>query len=198
MRSRIIWLFAVILTLGSSSCTSPPSADPPDQDQTGAASPTSEVVESPEPLSYESVIHPNRLGPIEIGMTLREANEVSEANFQVQGFNSQEGARCYYASPDKLQGLQLQMEPSSQPTDPLDGPIVVINIQDPRFRTAKEIHVGSTEQETRDAYPSAKAAPFEYDPNGKVLSIDDGLHFVTDGSKVISIQAGSYRSEGCA
>lgn len=196
MRSRVIWSVALAILLNLNACTSTPS-DEPDKGKAGG-SPTPDVAVSSQPLSYGSLIEPDGVGPVKIGMTLREASQASGANFRVEGFNSEEGATCYWARPDGLEGLQLQMETDTQPTDPFDGPIAVIHIRDSRFRTSKDIRVGSTEQEVRNAYPSARVEPYEYDPGGHVLSVEGNLHFVTNGSKVASVQVGSYRSEGCS
>jgi hypothetical protein len=143
-------------------------------------------------------IHAQGVGPIRVGATLREANEMAGTSFAPGAIGDFDG-RCYQVSAPDVPGITVQVEPATRPDDPLDGPIAVIYVEDGRYRTDEDVGVGSTEVDVWAAYPTVEVRPDEYAQTHNVMTTaNDSIHFETDGSAVTSIQVGSYRVEGCA
>ena len=167
----------------------------------------------PERLGQESTLDIRGVGPIEAGMTLREAERLAGRPIRVTEFDTF-GGRCYYAEADDLPGLSFLVRApgDTAPSDPRDGIIGRATADEPQWRTVSGAHVGMTIAEIKALYPSnLRDQPHEYQAKGRYLTFEPqsardrpyGVRFeVGDDGRVDHIHTGSADVityvEGCA
>jgi hypothetical protein len=167
----------------------------------------------PERLGQESTLDVRGVGPIEAGMTLREAERVAGRPLRVEGFDLFEGL-CYDAEPADLPGLSLMVHAprGGAPSDPRDGIVVRATATTEAWRTVSGAHVGMTLDEVKRLYPSnLRDEPHQYQERGRYLTFEPqtardrpyGVRFeVGDSGRVEAIHAGDAGAitapEGCA
>ena len=196
-------------TTTSSSSSSTSSTSPSTTAPDGSTTTTT----GPERLGQESTLDLRGVGPIEAGMTLREAERLAGRPIRVTEFDTFEG-RCYYAEADGLPGLSflVQAPGDAAPSDPRDGIIGRATADEPQWRTVSGAHVGMTIAEIKALYPShLRDQPHEYQEKGRYLTLEPqsardrpyGVRFeVGDDGRVQSIHTGAADvityPEGCA
>jgi hypothetical protein len=156
------------------------------------------------------------IGPVAVGMTVREAEEAAGMPLRVDSF-ADFGGTCYFARPEGLDDhvYLLILAPGNAPViDPRDGIVSrvssAVGMASPA-KTDTGIGIGSTEAEVYAAYPGqVQVQPHHYDPHGHYLTVTPSdpadqayrIRFSTDGAKVVVIDAGLERAtslvEGCA
>jgi hypothetical protein len=118
---------------------------------------------SPTSSNTQWVVAPGRIGPVEVGMTLEEA----QATGAVEPNKP--------ATPDVCPAPSLQWKaPNTHKLDlrDHDGRIAVMGVRDAMFKTAEGVGVDSTWEELQAAYPGAK---IEGSPaSGSLLYRKDG------------------------
>ncbi|MDQ3913813.1 MAG: hypothetical protein M3323_00555 [Actinomycetota bacterium] len=140
------------------------------------------------------------LGPLEIGMTIAQAEAASGKEFSI-GYDN---GGCADASPvNGPRGLHVML---------IDDRIVRFDVYEGTVETLSGIGVGSTEQEVFATYPGwIQVEPHPYDPDGssKYLIYEPqdaarkaySMIFETDGNVVTSFRAGQAEAvgyiEGC-
>jgi hypothetical protein len=168
------------------------------------------------PLDQDTPITLRGIGPVEVGMTVRQAEEAAGIPLIVDSF-ADFGGVCYFARPEGLEDhvYFLILAPGDQPvTDPQDGMVAAVSsavgMASPA-QTDAGIGIGSTEAEVYEAYPGlVQTKPHHYDPEGHYLTVvptkpvdqANRIRFSTDGIQVVEIDAGLERAtslrEGCA
>jgi hypothetical protein len=195
----------------STSATSPETTSPPETASTTAIAATTE----PEQLTAASRFHVRGVGPIEAGMTVREAERVVGGVLTITAFDIFEG-RCYYArldGPSRLSFVILAPGDGSRaPSDPKDGIIGRVSTSDPQWRTVSGAHVGSTIEEVRRLHPGRlRDEPHQYYDMGRYLTVeppsasdrDFGIRFEVGDSQVVDVMHSGRADvisyvEGCA
>jgi hypothetical protein len=168
------------------------------------------------PLNQDTPITLRGIGPVEVGMTVRQAEEAAGIPLIVDSF-ADFGGLCYFARPEGLDDhvYFLILAPGDKPvTDPQDGIVSAVSsavgMASPA-ETDAGIGIGSTEAEVYEAYPGiVQTESHYYDPKGHYLTVvptkpaDQAyrIRFSTDGNQVVVIDAGLERAtslrEGCA
>jgi hypothetical protein len=168
------------------------------------------------PLDQDTPITLHGIGPVMVGMTVREAEKAAGIPLIIDSF-ADFGGVCYFARPEGLDDhvYFLILAPGDQPvTDPRDGIVAAVSsavgMASPA-QTDAGIGIGSTEAEVYEAYPDlVQTEPHHYDPKGHYLTVvptkpadqDNRIRFSTDGNQVVVIDAGLERAtslrEGCA
>jgi hypothetical protein len=175
---------------------SPAATESPSPAGTADAAPASK-----EPLTADTPLDLYGIGPIEVGMTLAEAEQVAGVNL-IPGNFEDFGQRCFFA---RAKGLEedfvlILNAPGSEPLDrPEDGIIVTVAAGE-RTQTLSGVGIGDTEEEVYDTYgdriesgpPLFNRSPVHfltYIPRHPADQ-DYRLRFKTDGNVVQSIYAG--------
>lgn len=146
-----------------------------------------------EKLSFEGI------GPIKIGMSLKEISEVVGPSVKFISENSDENSCLMYTSEELLPGLSLMIK-----KDVLVR-IDVFGEYDKNIQTAVGVKVGDSEKKVKQLYPSIKMEPYSYeDQHYLTVTSKDGLSaiiFETDGKNVSTFRAGKFPEvslvEGC-
>jgi hypothetical protein len=149
------------------------------------------------PLDRSALLSFTRLGALEVGMTVADAEsalhlklpEDERASDEPEGY-------CHYAINEaELPGIVLMIE---------DSKIVRLDVTTAGYRTARGAHVGMTQAEIIRLYPGIRNQPDPYWGRNLVLTSRDGkfaVLFVTDGKVVTSMRAGRREAvhfdEGC-
>lgn len=136
----------------------------------------------------------NGLGPIKIGMTLQEAEKVSDIKLN----SNEQNNECFIAKPEGFKGLSFMV---------VDGRIARVDVSSDEFATGKGTRVGDSEAMLKESYKETlKTEPHKYIENGHYFTLENqedhtAIQFDTDGSKIISIHSGGadavYLVEGC-
>lgn len=180
MNFRVGAVVAVLLLAGACGDDSSPSkTDEPDPSPSASATTTS----GPFDLA------PGRIGPVEVGMTLEEAEKTGA----VERTEPDPDAPC---PPPALRWKA----PNTDKLDlhDADGKIVSIGAKSPEFKTPEGIGVGSTLEEVEQAWPGAKIR--QSPAFGSLIDRTDGnkwmsFAFVEEGkelkpsSKVVYLEA---------
>lgn len=141
----------------------------------------------------------DRLGPITVGMTVKEAAEKSGIKLKETEPSDSGNDACYYVYPDGKYGdigFMIEEEKISR-----------IDITSRKFASVGGIRVGDTEAAVKNAFPGkVKEQPHPYlEGDGKYLIIKlkpgYGFIFETEKGKVTSFRSGKFESvqyiEGC-
>lgn len=194
----------------------PTSTTSPETTSLGMASTTTTAATTePEQLTGASRFHVRGVGPIEAGMTVREAERVVGRVLTITAFETFEGV-CYYAHLDVPPALSFVIlapgDGRRAPSDPKDGIIGRVSTSEPQWRTVSGANVGSTIEEVRRLYPDRlRDEPHQYQDMGRYLTVEPssasdrafGIRFEVGDSQVVDvIHSGradviSY-VEGCA
>lgn len=151
-------------------------------------------------------------GPIEAGMTVREAEEAANVTFTIEEFDTFEGY-CYYANIEGLEGISFMIgNAGGSATDPKNGVIGSVYTYEPGWQTLSGIEVGDSEVKVLETYgDQLYFEPHLYVTNGYYLwyepldaaDQDYAVKFETNAeARVTAIHAGlrgyvgAY--EGCA
>ncbi|HEV2759042.1 MAG TPA: hypothetical protein VGV86_05685, partial [Acidimicrobiales bacterium] len=161
----------------------------------------------PERLSADSRLRLDGVGPVRVGMTLKEASAAAGVPIRLLETPSDPG--CRYAAPDRASGTGDELGFMV-----VDGKIVRIDvgIMGPdRIRTVSGVGKGSTEAEVLATYPGRiRVQPHPYTPNGRYLVYvpsDAGLRHLSMIFETVDGEVRSFRSgfaeqvswkEGCS
>ena len=187
MHIRICTL-SLLLALGACVDASPDTDNTPDSD---ASATTAAAQPSPAVLTMTG------LGPVQIGMTLAEAEQALGA-----GLEPIEDEACTQIR--RTDGHDPQIFYMVE-----NGRITRIDIEDGSdIKTDKGVGIGATEAEVLAAYgPGMQVMPHKYDPHGHYLVMDSAdaksaILFETSNGKVTMFRAGVHPSvdyvEGCS
>ena len=134
-------------------------------------------------------LKPSGLGPLELGMTERQAERVLGRNLRQYKLGS-----CGTATFHRRDYLLFS-----------SGRLARVSVSTRRYATRKGIRVGSSQKRLRALYPSAKRSRHAYNPDGSYFKVTFGnrrLVFETDGSEVTAMHGGRIPEvdyvEGCA
>ncbi|MGH8910202.1 MAG: hypothetical protein ACRD0K_27830 [Egibacteraceae bacterium] len=181
-----------------------------------SGSPVLGATEPRTALDQDTPITLRGIGPVAVGMTVREAEEAAGIPLIVDSFEDF-GRACYFARPEGLDDhvYFLILAPGEEPVaDPRDGIVSAVGsavgMASPA-QTDSSVGIGSTEAEVYAAYSGqVQTQPHRYDPKGRYLTfVPSGpadqanrIRFSTDGTEVVGIDAGLERAtslvEGCA
>ena len=161
----------------------------------------------PERLSADSRLSLDGVGPVRVGMTLKEAAAAAAVPIRLLDTPSDPG--CRYAAPDRASGTGDELAFMV-----VDGRIVRIDvgIMGPdRIRTVSGVGKGSIEAEVQATYPGRiRVQPHPYTPNGRYLVYvpgDPGLRHLSMIFETVDGEVRSFRSgfaeqvswkEGCS
>lgn len=153
-------------------------------------------------LTEQSRVTTNAIGPVKVGMTIKQANRASGVSFIQKPSGGEESGCLYY-------------EPKTNPQDiafmVTNKRIARIDIYNPQIMTASGAKIGDSEADIMSLYPEQiEVSDHEYQENGHYLTFvpedkadsNYRLVFETDGQKVINYRAGKLPEveyvEGCA
>lgn len=161
----------------------------------------------PERLSADSRLSLDGVGPVRVGMTLKEA--AAAAGVPIRLLETPSDPGCRYAAPDRASGTGDELGFMV-----VDGRIVRIDvgIMGPgRIRTVSGVGKGSTDAEVLATYPGRiRVQPHPYTPNGRYLVYvpsDAGLRHLSMIFETVDGEVRSFRSglaeqvswkEGCS
>ena len=173
----------------------------------GPATTSPTTTAPPERLTAASRLSLDAVGPVRVGMTLKEA--AAAAGVPVRLLDMPPGPECRYAVPDRAAGTGDDLAFMV-----VDGRIarIDVGIMGPdRIRTVSGIGKGSTEAEVRATYPGRiRVEPHPYVPNGRYLVYmpsDPGLRHLSLIFETVDGEVRSFRSglaeqvswtEGCS
>jgi len=143
------------------------------------------------------VIRMDGIGPVKIGMTLPELENVLHEKFRMPENKDDQG--CFYVNPAKHPHVAFMIE---------DAHLVRIDVDGPGVPTAEGIQVGDSEAHVLKVYgPKMKVEPSAYTgPEGHYLTVRSsssryGIRFETDKGKIQAFYAGRFDAiqyiEGC-
>ncbi|ACM19339.1 hypothetical protein Geob_0977 [Geotalea daltonii FRC-32] len=141
----------------------------------------------------------DRLGPIAVGMTVKEASEKSGIKLKETEPSDSGNEECYYVYPDGKYGdigFMIEEERISR-----------IDITSRKFASIHGLRVGDTEASVKKAFPGKvkeQAHPYlEEDGKYLIIKLKPGYGFIfeTEKGKVTSFRSGKFESiqyiEGC-
>jgi hypothetical protein len=103
-------------------------------------------------LTEESRLGTNGIGPVLVGMTVKQAEAASGRKFTID--NTPNGETCTYASPNGIKGLSFMV---------IRGVIERADITNPRLLTLRGAKIGDTEARIKQLYPGQiKTTPHPY------------------------------------
>jgi hypothetical protein len=152
-------------------------------------------------LTEESRLGTNGIGPVIVGMTVKQAEAASGRTFK---WDNSSGDICTYASPNGIKGLSFMV---------IRGVIERVNITNPKMFTLSGAKIGDTEARIKQLYPGQiKVTPHPYTGGrgGKYLTFypkdqqdkQYRLIFETRNGKVTFFRGGYSGAveaiEGCA
>ncbi|MFU8797133.1 MAG: hypothetical protein ACNA7Y_00275 [Gammaproteobacteria bacterium] len=144
----------------------------------------------------------NALGPIQVGMTVAEAEKASQKKFVLNPLTPPiETEACRFAT--------LENGPKKVFFMLNDGIIVRIDIKNPAIKTTGGFHLGSNAQDIKKQYKGKiEAYPNKYEEDKDTLVVtpdpttNNRFVFDTDGEKILYIRAGRTPQveyvEGCS
>jgi curved DNA-binding protein CbpA len=149
-------------------------------------------------LSDASRVSPDGIGPVLIGMTVREASVASGQDL-VRKSNDQavESPRCYYVWPEYgPKGLSFMV---------LNEHIARVEVSNELIATVSGAHVNESEAEILRMYQGIEVRQNRHNPVWHNLIVFPNslrqLNFLTDGSRVVTLTAGQMPAvqfvEGC-
>ncbi|MCW6038133.1 hypothetical protein K4A83_17920 [Spirulina subsalsa FACHB-351] len=116
--------------------------------------------QSPTPLTEQSKLTLTGMGPVQVGMTIAQASQVTGMTFTQQASGGEEYGCLFYRPPNLTDVLFMVTE----------GKIARVETGNPRLSTLSGAKVGDTEARIRSLYPGQIVAePHEYVPGGKYL-----------------------------
>jgi hypothetical protein len=193
MRLRAGAAIAVLLLAGA--CGSDTPADEPSPTESPAAS---------EPAAEELVAAPGAIGPVQVGMTIDEAN--ATGLFEPREVADDDPCKDEYGpiqwKAPNTEALMVDVE---------GGKISLLGIREDTVKTAKGVGVGSTWADVKAAYPDAKVEESQAD--GSTVFRQDGEKYlglafielpddVKNSSKVVFMEAAGEKSavylSGCS
>jgi hypothetical protein len=154
-----------------------------------------------EPLTKDTVVNEQGVGPIRIGMAPKEAGKAAGVTLQGDPYELYEDGSCYYVIPEgELSGAFGFMVS--------EGTIARIDISsDSSAANAEGVRIGDSEQHLLELYKDAVVEEHPYQgPEGHYVRTKDaggqhGYIFETDGKVVERWRAGRYPEiewiEGC-
>ena len=158
-------------------------------------------------------MHVRGVGPIEAGMSIKEAERAGGVRIEVTEFDTF-GGRCYYATAVGFPDLDflVQAPGDRAPTDPKDGLIASVTAANAGWRTPSGAHIGMSDAEIRRLYPDRlRRDGHQYREEGFHLTFEPvtaqdrpfGLRFEFGDGKVVDlIHSGDADvityPEGCA
>lgn len=143
------------------------------------------------------VLHENGVGPVKIGMGLRELNAILQERFKLP--TDKDDRACFYVKPMRHPHVAFMI---------LDGRLARIDVDGPNISATGGVHVGDSEQRALRVYGSKlKVEESKYTgPEGHYLTLRSsdkryGLRFETDMGKITQFYAGTFDAvqlvEGC-
>jgi hypothetical protein len=103
-------------------------------------------------LTEESRLGTNGIGPVQVGMTLKEAEAASGRKFKLS--ESIEGNTCNYATVLGIQGVSVMF---------INGTIERVDISNPRILSLRGAKIGDSEDRIKDLYKGQiKVTPHPY------------------------------------
>ncbi|HBL14448.1 MAG TPA: hypothetical protein DD379_24280, partial [Cyanobacteria bacterium UBA11162] len=152
-------------------------------------------------LTESSKVAINGIGPIRVGMTVKEAENSADIKLIREEIGAHEN--CSY--------VKSQTGPSGVEFMVIDDRIARVNIyENPRITTVGGAKIGDTEERIKSLYPGQiEVSPHEYVPGGHYLTFvpkdaQDQQYrvvFETDGKRVTDFRAGRIPEveyvEGC-
>jgi len=137
------------------------------------------------------------LGPLRIGMTVRQVERRAGIVFDKTEPSARPGESCQDWSLPHHPGVSTMF---------IDGVLQRIDVMKPGVATAKGVTVGAPVARVMRAYPGIDIAPDAYDDRERYLTVMSpdrlsALRFNTSAGKVSSFHAGRYKEvqliEGC-
>jgi curved DNA-binding protein CbpA len=149
-------------------------------------------------LSDASRVSPDGIGPVLIGMTVREASVASGQDL-VRKSNDQavESPRCYHVWPEHgPKGLSFMV---------LNEHVARVEVSNELITTVSGAHVNESEAEILSMYQGVEVRQNRHNPVWHNLIVFPNslrqLNFLTDGSRVVTLMAGQMPAvqfvEGC-
>lgn len=133
------------------------------------------------------LISPEGIGPIRIGMTLKQAEKASGSKFNPVKLDEYEDKSCYYATLKGTKNLTFMVNGNT---------IVRVNVSNPAYSTDMGAKIGDTETHVQTLYHnSLKSEAHHYDEKGHYLTLiqkpqDRAIRFETDGKLITLIYSG--------
>lgn len=123
-----------------------------------------ETVPSPNvqkaPLTPEIRLGLTGFGPVQVGMTIAQAEAATGMTFKSESSGGEEYG-CEYYRVEAFDGIALMVT---------DGKIARVELRKPNLATISGAKLGATETQIRNLYPGQiQTEPHEYIPNGKYL-----------------------------
>lgn len=145
-----------------------------------------------------SIVRPDGIGPIRVGMNLSELNRALHTSFKKPTDPDEQA--CTYVEVPRQSGIEVMI---------LDGRVARVDIDNTSTRTAEGIHNGDSEARAVQVYGKRlKIEPNHYDPeNGHYLTLRSpnrkyGIRFESDDGKITRYYAGTANAiafvEGCS
>ncbi|OCH96781.1 hypothetical protein A8135_06390 [Legionella jamestowniensis] len=144
-------------------------------------------------------LSPDGLGPIKIGMTLKEVAKIKGLQLSGNKPDAYESERCYTETLKGVKHVLLMIS---------NGKVVRISISSPKIYTSKGAHIGDSEAKVQALYSDKLAVEkHRYEEKGHYLTFvvkqpqERAIRFETDGKKITRIYAGQapevYYVEDC-
>lgn len=219
------WIGGLALALSLGACspsvsTESVSAEPPISEEILSEQSSDSERESLDPTGNNETfqLSSSGIGPIQVGMTIDEAETVSDSVLEPSG--DEPSNQCQYVEqqdgPPELgfmivEGQIARIDVNPRILSETDGEIKIVEV-DSKLMTSEGISIGSSPAEVLKAYPAA-----DYDSGGRMgryitfreasadsEGIDYGLIFETDaeGTQVTAMRGGRFPEvqylEGCS
>lgn len=163
-------------------------------------SPRDEERDAQATLTTQSRVYINSIGPIRVGMTVREA---SRAIGRPLIPDREQNEECFYVTPKGgPEGVHFMVT---------DGRIARIDISSREFATVRDARIGDTEAYIKRLYPGqVRVSQHPYDERGHYLTViprdykdrNYRIIFETDGRRVTGYRVGNLADvaliEGCS
>lgn len=143
------------------------------------------------------IVREDGVGPVKIGMTLSQLNDVLREHFVMPEKKEDQG--CFYVNPARHHQISFMIE---------DGRLSRVDVDAPGISTVKGVEVGDSEKRAATIYGNElKVEPSQYTgPEGHYLTLRSksglyGIRFETEHGKITTYYAGRFESiqyvEGC-
>ena len=143
------------------------------------------------------VVRQDGFGPVKVGMTLAQLNNILHEKFTVPADNDNQG--CFYVKPEKYPHVSFMIE---------DGHLTRVDVDAAGLATASGIQVGDTEAHAKEVYGQSLTIGPHYYTDGHYLTLrsNDGQYGIrfetTKQGKIEMFYAGKYDAvqyvEGCS